>query len=163
MDNIEMFPVMNAALELRRQKDYVPLGWVMRHERQCLSNHSQTVKELARRGGLSHKELYAVLMDKRYHDVKMTEDECKKVIHNMVVTWVKENFMSFTQYLVKLSELAQNVTHENFVELQKLQADILNTYTAGFLPEAEKRALYAVSAVIMDNMRKTLNERNGDK
>lgn len=43
----------------------VPLALVTPHEQQALRNHSQTLKRLADRGGLSPEELYYVLRDER--------------------------------------------------------------------------------------------------
>lgn len=160
MNDVKMFPVMNADPKCRYEKDYVPMDWVLKHEQQCLNNHYQDVATLARRGGLSHKELYAVLNDMSFYDVKMSGAECKKFIRDKIDAWHKDSFLDFTQYLDKLNTIAQNVTHENFVEIQKLQADILNTYTFGALTDREKRTLYNVSEIIMDTMRKELS---GDK
>lgn len=69
----------------------------------------------------------------------------------------------FNEHLARLNEIAQNPSHENFIEIQKIRADILTAYTAGNLSKCEKRTLYTASSIIMDRMRKTLNERNGDK
>lgn len=68
--------------------------------------------------------------------------------------------INFTKYLKKLNDLAQNVSHENFVMVQKLQADIINSYTSGELKDREERTLYTASVIVMDAMRKELN---GDK
>lgn len=62
----------------------------------------------------------------------------------------------FNKYLERLSFIAQNVTHENFVAIQKLAADILNSYTFGCLSDFEKRTLYNATSIIMSNMRKEL-------
>lgn len=42
----------------------VPWDLMVAHEKQCLKNHSQTVKRLAERGGLSLCEAVAVLEDR---------------------------------------------------------------------------------------------------
>ena len=47
----------------------------------------------------------------------------------------------FKKYLAQLNDLAQNYTHENFVQIQKVQADILTSYTKGSLDDFEKRHL----------------------
>lgn len=64
--------------------------------------------------------------------------------------------MLFIHYLVQLTGIAQNITHENFVAIQKVRSDILNSYTDGKLSNAEKRTLYTASSIIMDYMRKAL-------
>lgn len=42
----------------------IPWGLMLRHEGQCLRNHSQTVQRLHERGGLSVDEAVAVLEDR---------------------------------------------------------------------------------------------------
>lgn len=64
----------------------------------------------------------------------------------------------FNKYLAQLNDLAQNHTHENFVQIQKVQADILTAYTKGSLSDIEKRHLYGISTIIMDEMRKELSK-----
>ena len=64
---------------------------------------------------------------------------------------------NFNQNLARLNEFAQNVTHENFVMIQKIQADILNDYTTGVLSDFEKRTLYNVATIVMREMRKALS------
>jgi hypothetical protein len=44
----------------------IPWTLIERHERQARENHYQSLDGLARRGGLSLIELYAVLNDRRY-------------------------------------------------------------------------------------------------
>lgn len=53
----------------------IPWAMVAPHERQARSNHSQTLTRLAERGGLSARELVAVLTDRRYEDVVEFGDE----------------------------------------------------------------------------------------
>lgn len=64
--------------------------------------------------------------------------------------------MLFINYLTTLSTIAQDVTHENFVAIQKVRSDILNDYTDGKLSNSEKRTLYTASSIIMNHMRKAL-------
>lgn len=60
-------------------------------------------------------------------------------------------------YLAKLNAIAQvDATHENFVEIQKIRDDILNSYNNGKLSNLEKRTLYDLSLIIMGDMRKEL-------
>lgn len=63
-------------------------------------------------------------------------------------------------YLAKLNAITQvEATHENFVEIQKIRDDILNSYNNGKLSNLEKRTLYDLSLIIMGNMRKELGLR----
>jgi len=52
----------------------VPWDLVKDHESKAQSNHSQSLEHLAERGGLSPKELWCVVHDKKFYDVRdMTE------------------------------------------------------------------------------------------
>ena len=85
MNEQERFPIMNTDWKSRQLKDDVPMQWVLNHESQCLTNHGQTARRLKERGGLSPKELYAVIHDMRYDAVKLSEDECRKAIKEMLM------------------------------------------------------------------------------
>lgn len=58
----EKFP-----LQLAREKtSSIPWEMIAPHERQAQRNHSQTLKRLAERGGLSPCEAVAVMLDRRW-------------------------------------------------------------------------------------------------
>lgn len=61
----------------------------------------------------------------------------------------------FKTYLAKLSDLAHNVTNENFVECQKVEADILNN-ADGVLTNYERLTLCTVVSIIKNDMFKQL-------
>lgn len=48
----------------------VPWDFVARHDQQCRRNHDQTAERLAERGGLGVLEMCAVVLGKRYREVK---------------------------------------------------------------------------------------------
>lgn len=64
--------------DLQRCPDFVPWDLVAPHEKQAKENHSQTLERLNERGGLSPKELYAVVNDKSLSqwDNLPSEKEC---------------------------------------------------------------------------------------
>lgn len=65
MSDIErQFPVLNAPGRIKS----VPWRLVEPHRKQALENHSQSLEQLAARGGLSWEELFAVMADARWHD-----------------------------------------------------------------------------------------------
>ncbi len=65
----------------------------------------------------------------------------------------------FKDYLAKLNAIGQApATHENFVAIQQIRSDILTSYAEGGLSDFEKRHLYGISSIIMDEMRKELFE-----
>lgn len=49
---------------------HVPWSVVAPHEAQAKSNHDQTLARLAERGGLDAHELYAVLRDKPWREIR---------------------------------------------------------------------------------------------
>ena len=54
----------------------VPHQIVDGHDKQAISNHSQTLEHLAGRGGLSPKELWCVVHDTKFYDAHhMTEEK----------------------------------------------------------------------------------------
>lgn len=63
----------------------------------------------------------------------------------------------FIHYLSVLTELAQKATYDNFVIIQKVRSDILNSYANGELSEDEKGILFASSSIIMKQMRNQLS------
>lgn len=163
MDEQERFPIMNTDWKSRQLKDDVPMQWVLNHESQCLTNHGQTARRLKERGGLSPKELYAVIHDMRYDAVKLSEDECRKAIKEMLMKHSELGVQTFRQYLERLSTIAQLSTEENFLAIQRVKADILNSYTAGDLSDFEKRTLHNVATIAMNNMRDDLRTcKEGD-
>lgn len=71
----DKFPIL-----VSNPKEYIPLNIIKPHENQAIINHSQTLKRLAERGGLSWVETLCVLEDKKY-DYNITESDAKiKVI-----------------------------------------------------------------------------------
>ncbi len=56
---MDLFPIMQAGTHR-----FIPWDFVSPHEAQAITNHGQTLETLARRGGLSPEELYAVLTDR---------------------------------------------------------------------------------------------------
>jgi len=73
----KLFPVLwpygrdqRAELERGRCPASVPWAMVAPHEAQAKRNHDQTLEELARRGGLSPRELLAVLNDWPWNKVR---------------------------------------------------------------------------------------------
>ena len=77
------FPIIQEDWRVRAQgkQEFVPTEIVLMHENQCFVNHMQSAATLARRGGLSWRELLAVLYDVKFHAVeaaKLTEDDCRR-------------------------------------------------------------------------------------
>lgn len=60
----------------------VPWSIVAPHEAQAKTNHDQTLKELAGRGGLSAGEMVAVLEDRKWR--RMPDGEANATIHRIV-------------------------------------------------------------------------------
>jgi len=63
----------------------------------------------------------------------------------------------FKKYLAKLNDFAHiTPTHDKFIEIQRLQADMINGCNSGKITFLEKQALMPVLNVIMDDMRNEL-------
>ncbi len=82
----ELFPVLYSSWNNRPQNGplSVPFAWLAKHEGQVLRNHGgQTLKDLARRGGLSPVELWAVCHGKDWSGMAMpcTDEEA--------LTWLR--------------------------------------------------------------------------
>ncbi len=58
-----------------KRRKFIPLTLIAPHERQAKSNHSQTLAELDRRGGLSPCEAVAVLEDRPWKAMPTDESE----------------------------------------------------------------------------------------
>lgn len=66
----------------------------------------------------------------------------------------------FKDYLAKLNAIGQMpATQENFVAIQQIRSDILTSYTVGDLSDFEKRHLFGISSIIMDEMRDALDRK----
>lgn len=59
------FPVLRD-VGYRGEKEYIPWEVIAPHEAQAHKNHGQSLERLAARGGLSYREMYAVLRDKEF-------------------------------------------------------------------------------------------------
>lgn len=69
------------------------------------------------------------------------------------------------KYLAKLNDFAHiTPTQAKFVELQRMETDILNAYKEGKIPEGEKRVFLSMWGILMDQMRSELHlPANKDK
>ena len=78
---MKTFPIMTKC-----GKEYIPYDIIAPHELQALKNHFQTLETLARRGGLSWSEAYAVLTDsdfphgKDYVSEEFYEKKVKQIV-----------------------------------------------------------------------------------
>ena len=69
---------------------FIPLAMIAPHENQALRNHSQTLSELASRGGLSPSEAVKVLTDTGWTVAEMgTIDEkvSAQRLHELIEAW----------------------------------------------------------------------------
>lgn len=65
----------------------------------------------------------------------------------------------FKNYLSKLNTIAEaTATQKNFLAIQQIRSDILTAYTEGNLSDFEKRHLFGISSIIMNEMRKKLSK-----
>jgi hypothetical protein len=82
MSILRRFPVLKGPSGDKRRyahwPDTIPWHLLDPHEAQALKNHSQTLRRLAERGGLSPDEILAVLEDREWHQVD--PDEAMKAV-----------------------------------------------------------------------------------
>ncbi len=76
------------AYEARRNHTLYPrsISWevVKDHEKQAQSNHSQSLTRFAERGGLSPKELWCVVHDKKFYD-----PESNGMTEALAIEWLR--------------------------------------------------------------------------
>lgn len=90
-EEIKYFPVHPSCHSWRKS---VPWALVEEHEQQAKLNHSQSLKCLARRGGLCPVELYAVIKDTGFKSpskLNMRQYEIENIIDEWieVIEWKK--------------------------------------------------------------------------
>ncbi|BDI33413.1 hypothetical protein CCAX7_54640 [Capsulimonas corticalis] len=62
-------PFLLSERDVREHPDWpqwFPYKLAEPHQRQAMVNHGQTLRRLAERGGLGHRELYHILRDERF-------------------------------------------------------------------------------------------------
>lgn len=85
------FPVLQS-YRYTGEKEYVPWKFLEPHENQAYENHGQSFEQLARRGGLSWRELYAVITDKEFdYGSKRTADYYRRAVLDAVEKFNMEN------------------------------------------------------------------------
>ncbi|CAE6712899.1 hypothetical protein R75461_01142 [Paraburkholderia nemoris] len=90
---MKTFPILDSCVRRCREQHFssplvVSFDLVKRHEKQAMTNHSQTIERLAERGGLSWFELLMVMTDKgptdeywtRIEGMKLTEGEIFRIV-----------------------------------------------------------------------------------
>lgn len=76
----KQFPVLHSSYR-EGESEYIPWEILEPHEAQAYANHGQSLEKLARRGGLSWREIYAVINDKEFdYGSKLTADYYKLVV-----------------------------------------------------------------------------------
>ncbi len=61
----KLFPVLHEP-NYKGKEEFIPWEVIEPHERQAYINHGQSLKRLASRGGLSYREMLAVLRDRGF-------------------------------------------------------------------------------------------------
>lgn len=75
---------MKVHSQSRKEFPFLPYGIVddlfISHNKQAFTNHSQTLERLNERGGLSPREMLAILCDCHYSKLQMSEMAAAKII-----------------------------------------------------------------------------------
>ena len=66
----------------------IPWAMIAPHDAQAQRNHSQTLKRLAERGGLSAEEACAVLEDRGYHDIRLSKVQAHVRLRQHMQVWL---------------------------------------------------------------------------
>lgn len=64
------FPILYRPRKPPNAPESIPWEWLIEHEEQAKRNHRQSLERLAERGGLSPMELYAVMHDLDYGELR---------------------------------------------------------------------------------------------
>lgn len=87
----KQFPVLHSS-HRDGEPEYVPWEILESHEKQAYSNHMQSLEKVASRGGLSWREIYAVIMDKEFdYGSNRTSDYYKRAVLDAVEKFNTEN------------------------------------------------------------------------
>jgi len=78
MDN--KFPILGS-----NPKEYIKSDLIKPHENQALINHSQTLKRLAERGGLSWAEMLYILRDEPFnYRIQLSETDARTKVLEII-------------------------------------------------------------------------------
>lgn len=85
------FPVLRS-YSYTGEKEYVPWEILEPHEKQAYVNHRQSLEQLAIRGGLNWREIYAVIMDKEFdYGSKYVTDYYRRAVLDAVEKFNQRN------------------------------------------------------------------------
>lgn len=84
------FPILFSPSDKRHKNEFIPWEIIETHREQAIKNHGQTLERLAERGGLSYRELYAVLNDKEYD--YQNKDKYSDVNYELAVLRILRDF-----------------------------------------------------------------------
>lgn len=88
---MRQFPVLHSS-HREGEAEYIPWEILKPHEAQVYANHMQSLEQLASRGGLSWREIYAVIMDKEFdYGSNRTSDYYKRAVLDAVEKFNTEN------------------------------------------------------------------------
>lgn len=76
----KQFPVLHSS-HREGGAEYIPLEILEPHEEQAYASHGQSLEQLANRGGLSWREIYAVINDKEFdYGIEHATDYYKRAV-----------------------------------------------------------------------------------
>ena len=85
----KLFPVLHEP-NYKGKEEFIPWEVIEPHERQAYINHGQSLERLAFRGGLSYREMYAILRDKRFDS--WNGDEFADIFYEFAVLKMVRDF-----------------------------------------------------------------------
>lgn len=88
---MRQFPVLHRS-HREGESEYVPWEILEPHEAQVCANHMQSLEKLESRGGLSWREIYAVINNKEFdYGSNRTSDYYKRAVLDAVEKFNTEN------------------------------------------------------------------------
>lgn len=85
----KQFPVLHD-LGYKGEKEFIPWEVIAPHEAQAYENHGQSLERLASRGGLSYREMFAVLRNKRFDT--WNDDDFADIFYEFAVLRIVRDF-----------------------------------------------------------------------
>lgn len=88
---MKQFPVLHSS-HCEGETEFIPWEILEPHEKQAYVNHRQSLEQLAIRGGLNWREIYAVIMDKEFdYGSKHVTDYYRRAVLDAVEKFNQRN------------------------------------------------------------------------
>lgn len=88
---MEKYPI-----QYKRNNEFIPFEMMVEHEKQCHTNHGQSVKRLAERQGTDYLETYYILTDSKFkmpprEEITEYEERARRFVLAKSYEWLMNN------------------------------------------------------------------------